>query len=577
MANTPASKETVYIDVDDEITTIIDKVRGSSGRIVALVLPKRAAVLQSVVNMKLLKRSAEEAKKQLVLITSETGLLPLAGSVGLHVANTLQSKPEIPTAPVSSSDFDDEDEALLLDDETNDVEYTADNAGDRPVGELANKGAAEDGLVITSGVETEELPKAAGAGVGTGAAAAAVKPAKKSANKKLRVPNFNKFRLRLALAVLAIVGLITFFVLAMFVLPKATVAIGTDAQDVNTGLEVTLDTTASDVELASATIPATAAQQQKTFTKQVDATGEENKGDTASGTVQMTSCVNSFSYPNDIPAGTGISSGSFTYITQEDAQFSPVGPDQANQCYEYRSNKVDITAQKPGKAYNTDKDTDFTVNGRSDVTANGSAKGGTDDIRKVVSKSDIDNASGQINLNNDVLKEALYQQLKQDNLYPIRATFKASDPNISSSSQPGDEASTVTVTEAVTYTMFGTNRSNLEKLVTDDVSQQVDTSKQTILDDGLDKASFSLQDLSDTRAKVSMDNTAMVGPDIDITALQKEIAGKKSGDAKEIINQLPGVTKVDIKLSPFWLTSIPNNPDKITIHVGKAAKVNDGS
>src|SRR3546814_1310977 len=42
-----------------EITSIIDKVRAGDGRIVALVLPKRATVLQSIVNMKLLKRSEE--------------------------------------------------------------------------------------------------------------------------------------------------------------------------------------------------------------------------------------------------------------------------------------------------------------------------------------------------------------------------------------------------------------------------------------------------------------------------------------------------------------------------------------
>ena len=72
------SKDTIYIDIDEEITGIIDKVRASDGKIVALVLPKRASVLQSIVNMKLLKRSADEAKKHLVLITSEAGLLPLA-------------------------------------------------------------------------------------------------------------------------------------------------------------------------------------------------------------------------------------------------------------------------------------------------------------------------------------------------------------------------------------------------------------------------------------------------------------------------------------------------------------------
>src|SRR4051812_2410680 len=103
-------KDTIYIDIDDEITTIIEKVRGSSQKIVALVLPKRASVLQSIVNMKLLKRTADTAKKSLVLITTETGLLPLAGTVGLYVARNLQTKPEIPTVDGVDSDFDDIDE-----------------------------------------------------------------------------------------------------------------------------------------------------------------------------------------------------------------------------------------------------------------------------------------------------------------------------------------------------------------------------------------------------------------------------------------------------------------------------------
>ena len=94
-----AGKDTIYIDVDDEITTIIDKLRSSPGKIVALVLPKRATVFQSIVNMKLLKRTADNAKKHVVLVTSEAALMPLAGTVGLYVAETPQSKPEIPPVP----------------------------------------------------------------------------------------------------------------------------------------------------------------------------------------------------------------------------------------------------------------------------------------------------------------------------------------------------------------------------------------------------------------------------------------------------------------------------------------------
>jgi hypothetical protein len=141
MANAP--KDTVYIDVDDEITAIIDKVKSSDKKIVALVLPKRAAVLQSIVNMKLLKRTTDDAKKNLVLITSETGLLPLAGAVGIHVAKTLQSKPAIPAAPKTADSPIDVDQ-----DDIDDVEL--DKA--KPVGELA-----DDETIEVDNDEPEEV------------------------------------------------------------------------------------------------------------------------------------------------------------------------------------------------------------------------------------------------------------------------------------------------------------------------------------------------------------------------------------------------------------------------------------
>ena len=61
-------KDTIYIDVDEEITGIIDKIQESDKKVVALVLPKRASVFQSIVNLKLLKRAAEKNSQNLVLI-----------------------------------------------------------------------------------------------------------------------------------------------------------------------------------------------------------------------------------------------------------------------------------------------------------------------------------------------------------------------------------------------------------------------------------------------------------------------------------------------------------------------------
>lgn len=571
MANDTPQKDTVYVDVDDEITAIIDKVRASKGRIVALVLPKRATVLQSIVNMKLLKRSAEQASKQIVLITTEAGLMPLAGAVALPVAATLQSKPEVPAAPKAGATGAEEEESLSLDDEP-EPEFTAENAGDKPVGELAGAAAAgaATGFVVTSGVETENpIPDAAKTASGSDAAKPKGKP-----DKKLKVPNFNKFRVRLALIILGVLLLIGGLVAALVILPSATVAISTNSEDINSSIGLTLDTNAEAFDINTSNLPATVATQEKTYTKQVDATGEENNGDLATGKVTFIAqkCAPDLGTPDSVPSGTGISSGSKTYITQETASFS-FDKFVSGSCAQYKASNVDITAQKGGTEYNVNN-ASFTVNGRSEISGTGSADGGTDDIITIVSQADIDNASGKINTNDAAVKATLIQDLQQDNLYAVSATFTASKPKVSSSSKAGDEASSVTVTSVITYSMFGTDRKDLLALVTEDVGQQVDLDKQAIADDGIDNATFTVEDQTKTVARLNMENTATVGAKIDEANIKQLVAGKKSGEAKDLINQLPGVTDVQIKLGPFWVSSIPSNQDKITVEVDKQASGN---
>ena len=42
------NKDVIYIDVDDDVTAIIGKIKNTNEKIVALVPPKRSGVLQSV-------------------------------------------------------------------------------------------------------------------------------------------------------------------------------------------------------------------------------------------------------------------------------------------------------------------------------------------------------------------------------------------------------------------------------------------------------------------------------------------------------------------------------------------------
>src|ERR1044072_9196542 len=133
------NKDVIYIDVEDDITAIIGKVKDAKEKIVALVPPKRIGVLQSAVNLRLLTRAAEQNSKRLVLITSNSALVALAAAARVPVAKTLQSKPEL--AEISALDVDDGEDVI--------------DGSQLPVGDLmktAGPGASA-GLVSSTPIE----------------------------------------------------------------------------------------------------------------------------------------------------------------------------------------------------------------------------------------------------------------------------------------------------------------------------------------------------------------------------------------------------------------------------------------
>lgn len=579
---TTPGKQVIYVDVDDEITAVIDKMNATDARVIALVLPKRATVLQSVVNMKLLKRRADGAKKHLVLITSEAGLMPLAGMAGVYVAQTLQSKPEIP--PVLQQDDladldDDEAVALAEHDASDPSDKDFDNRqnGSKSVGELAaQRKAAAGGLAAAGQGEDFTVNEAADGSLqssdGTVGGKADATPAKAAKDKKLKVPNFFGFRKRLIFGALGIVLLLVLGYVAYFVLPKANIVIKTNTSDVDATLHVTLDTAASALDADKMVVPAQTEQQQKTNTQQVAATGTQNKGNKATGTVTFVNC-SADGTPVTVPAGTGVSSGGLTFITQKTLQLQTSTPG-CKSFGGFTSGSVDVVAQNGGSNYNIPAGS-FTAAGVGNVqVSSGQAfTGGTDNNVKVVQQADIDGAKQKLtsSQNGDAIKKQLRENLEQDGLYALVATFNAGTPNVSTSVNVGDEADNVTVTETVGYTMYGVKKDNLHKLVETAVTKKIDTKKQSMQDDGIDQAHVAVPNLgSGAQLKVDIVTTATAGPHLDIDSLKQQIVGQKSGNVKDVLKQNPGVVDAEVTYSPFWVTKAPK-ADKISISFEKTS------
>lgn len=77
---------TLYIDATEEITAVIERLKAAHEPIVALVVPKGAALTQSIVNLKLARKAAQDATKDLILVTSDSIARNLATQIGIPVA-----------------------------------------------------------------------------------------------------------------------------------------------------------------------------------------------------------------------------------------------------------------------------------------------------------------------------------------------------------------------------------------------------------------------------------------------------------------------------------------------------------
>lgn len=100
----------VYLESDEEITSVIDKISRVSGDDVVLVIPRGGSLAQSIVNLKLIKKRSADLGKDVSLVTTDKISRNLASQVGVSVYSRVEEvgkrKVEVPVvvSPVKSSE-----------------------------------------------------------------------------------------------------------------------------------------------------------------------------------------------------------------------------------------------------------------------------------------------------------------------------------------------------------------------------------------------------------------------------------------------------------------------------------------
>lgn len=585
------NKDVIYIEPEDDITDIIAKVKNAKTKIVALVPPKKAGVLRSVVNFKLIAKTALQHNKTVVLISTDENLVKFAQSVKMPVAKSLSSKPQLATD--DEAEFGDADEESDIIEEEPETETSTSKSEKKDVKSDHEKSHKDDKKA--EAVKAKKSEEVVTEDEIDEEADTDKKVAKKKSNQK--VPNIKKYRTQIIIgsvfAVIMVVVLIWAFAFAPAA--KVVVHVRTSDQGFSETIKLTTDQDKEDIDAGIFYMEEKAIE--KTASADFEATGEVDKGTKASGTltVKRTSPVSIVGNGRDaitIPVGTKFTYNGLTYVSTAASTLRAVdGKDfDTDTCKVSTSlvatcdlskdvtTTVKIEAIENGDKYNMGAVNSGWTASISGATPTSSAaiSGGSSKIVKIVSKDDLAAAEENLDITgeSDAKKELIDEN--SDDAIVIKSSFNIENGQLSSSPALGEEVNGDTkpkVTKKTTYKVYTVSRDAVSQYIEKTVEEGLGDDMRTVYATGAGKdeekviAFFESYKNNNGEYTAKLKSTVKIGPRVTPEMISEKILGQKVGQVRTMLTSINGVADVEINRSYFWVTKIPSDINKVEIEI----------
>lgn len=566
-----------YLEVDDEITTAVAKLRSSEDPWIALALPAGSRVATSRINFRLLAREAQNHARHLAVLSPETSVRAIAIAAGLPAYSTVAAY----------------EDAL----ETERMERDGRSAGKRlPAASAARPGSSGSGTSGTTGRATGAAGVAGTAlgdgraatgqqhpGRGDAAAAAGVDgpghatgvltsrsagalPVVKSERRERRDGGRRLLALVLALvAVLALAG----GTAAYLVLPAAEITVTPVAQSSGpASLTVTADPGASSVSAQDAVVPAQSVTIPLSAHGTFPATGVHVDQTRAAGTVTFSS--NDTIDPVTIPAGTTVSTpGGVQFLTTA----TVVTPRATVSGTSITPGEVDapVQAADAGTGGNVPAHAIIVAPQRLQnflVSVDNAqpADGGTRTETKVVSSDDFATAlkalSGQLD---DGMRAALSDPQGVPagmTVFPQTAQRGSATVKPARDDVVGATQDSFDLTATATATVTAVDKTQVATLAEDHLRTLVPPGFQ-LMADGI-TTTVGDATVNGSRVVFQVQASAEWWKPVDAGALLADVKGKKVSDARAI---LASYGDVDIRTWPGYVDSVPTLDGRATLTV----------
>ncbi len=579
----------IYIRVDEEIPSIIDKIKKCAEREITLIIPRNAFILNNVINLKILKKEAEELNKKILVITADDGAEIKNENISIESVKCLKRKI---SSPVTEND---EFSKLEKNNEAGDLsgknsEFNEPSSDDKN----SEAGIAHKKIVMADVVKKEKdldvkkeirkfdgkriynenlfekqqenFEKISATADKTRGKERFTEPLK-TRKRTLTLPSISS---KIA-ALFIFTSFAAVFLAVAFILPKADIAISLKTEIAPYDFEFIADESLEKIDAANGKIPLQKIEVASEESGTYPATGKKQMQEMASGEITV---FNEYSStPQRIVATTRFLSkeGDKLFRINEAVTipgFSRVeGVDVPGQV------TIKIYADKPGEDYNI-KPTSFSLPGLQGspkynsiyARSTKAMSGGIDKEVLYFSEGDYITAKEKLAIAAREKNEKDFLGKIPDQSQILEDTKKEEEPEINTDVKAGAVANNFQMNVKITASANLVLEADLNEIINEKLASRLATDKK-FLENGRDYQLGKVAIDQDGGVIIPVHVNQKLITKIDAENLKKEIAGKSEAELKTYFSNMSGVESANINLWPFWVKSIPSSYEKINITI----------
>jgi len=591
----------IYLETGEDIASLASKVKSVEGDAVSFVVPRGASIAQSVVNLKILKREAEKAGKQVSLVTKDKISKNLASQVGLIVYQTVEeAKKAIPTMEgagfaVTSKKIQggihinryERDEEVEEDNQEVEGEITESPKLKEEIDEVLKEPERKASTAEGAGVRTESVGKENSKPKKTVSVpidsdhkddktslSGEVSPTGRKDKKMLK-------RKKIGLRKKPIIIITSLFLIAALVLsyifvPRAEISVVLATQDISKDYEIVIDKNIEETNIDEIKIPGEEIVINQDLTKDFESTGEKEVGNKASGEITFYNYDYQSSDPKILPAGTALVAQTLTFITTEEVTIPGATATivQGSIKVTPSTSKGKVEAQSPGTEYNIDASNfivqSYSGSDRENVYGQSSSalSGGTSEKKQIVSVDDLERAKSEIKteLSGKVL-ESITQSADKEELKVIASSFVEEEVSFETDKQADEESANFTAKLTLKTTTIAFSESAFRALIVVLVEKDLEEDQMLVNPEksDLDYDLLSMDNEAGTM-KLKGSFSGKFGKDIEQGTVLDIVRNKKMGTVKTDIEAIEGVDEARVIIWPNFFTKVSSIESRIKIN-----------